>query len=67
MRIDKRVPALMLAAMLATALVGCQRKDVPSPKSDVVAPLTQGDSSGDAIRRGVIDKKIRASGCPGCG
>jgi hypothetical protein len=49
MRIDHRVPALVLAVMLGT-LIGCQRKDYPLPSSDMAVPSRQDERAGAPVR-----------------
>lgn len=43
MRIEKSLPPLVVAAMLGAALIGCQRQEIPLPKSEIVLPLIQGE------------------------
>ena len=48
MRIDKHLPALVLAAMLGTALSACQRQEVPSTRIDFGLPAPPGERFGTA-------------------
>ena len=43
MRIHTSVPALVLAALLGTTLIGCQRQETPTPypKSEVGLPSAE--------------------------
>lgn len=45
MRIDKSLSALLLAAILGTALTACQRQEMPPPKSHPGLPLPQSERS----------------------
>ena len=38
MRIHTSVPALVLAALLGSTLIGCQRQETPYPKSEIGLP-----------------------------
>lgn len=46
MRIDNRLPALVLAAVLGTALLGCQRQATPAMGSGGGVPLKHGERFG---------------------
>ncbi|HSG24151.1 MAG TPA: hypothetical protein VLA64_14475 [Azonexus sp.] len=56
MRIDKSLSALLLAAMLDTALTGCQRQEMPPPKSELGLPLPQGERFGAPFGPPATDK-----------
>jgi hypothetical protein len=46
MRSDNRLPALLLAAVLGTALIGCQRQETPSMDRGTRLPLIHGERFG---------------------
>lgn len=63
MRINKSLSALLLAALLGTALTACQRQEMP-PRSDFGLPLPKGERSGAPLGP---DATVKTPPQPGAG